>query len=44
MTSSIYIRGTTKRPQMEAGTAYHNKIGLKNEISGSNSRERDTKL
>jgi len=45
VTSSIYIRallrGTTLRPLMEADTADGNKIGLKDEITGSNSRERE---
>jgi len=43
--SSIYIRallrGTTLRPLTEAGTADDNKIGLKDEITGSKSRERN---
>jgi len=45
VTSSIYIRalfrGTTLRPLMEAATADDNKIGLKDGITGSNSKERD---
>jgi len=45
MASSIYIRallrGTTLGPLMEADSADDNNIALKDEITGSNSRERD---